>query len=462
MSTAFTKRILQAIILLIMAVIPQLAPSQQLYAAPPERPNILLIVSDDMGFECVEANGGTSYKTPRLNQLAETGMRFTHAYSQPICTPSRVQLMTGKYNQRNYIRFGVLDPAQTTFAQVLKKAGYKTCIAGKWQLEGGFEGPHHFGFDEYCLWQLTRRPSRYPSPGLEINGKEVDFPGKYGPDIASDFICDFIKQNEDQPFLVYYPMILPHWPFEPTPDSEEWDPNSQGAGGSQKHPEFFVDMVNYTDKMVGKIIDQLEASGLRKNTLIIFTGDNGTATSVTSMIDGKSFQGGKGSPTDAGMHVPMIANWPGKITSGVVNENLVDFTDIFPTLLETAGVTSPDDLELDGRSILPQLLGKKAEPREFIYCWYARNGGKTGDEFVQNKTFKFYRDGQYYNIVRDPREKSPLDVNRLNPKAQENLSNLKQALSKYDDTRVMLPEPYPKEVSPAQKNPKKNKQKNSQ
>ena len=131
------------------------------YAA--SKPNIVLIMADDMGYECVGANGSTFYKTPHLDRLAASGMRFEHAYSQPICTPSRVQIMTGRYNHRNYTRFGHLASTEITFANVLRKAGYKTCIAGKWQLRGGFEAPGKFGFDEYCLWQLTRRPCRHMS-----------------------------------------------------------------------------------------------------------------------------------------------------------------------------------------------------------------------------------------------------------------------------------------------------------
>ena len=122
------------------------------------KPNIVFIMADDFGYECVGANGGTSYQTPVLDQMAKEGMRFEHCYSQPICTPSRVKLMTGISNMRNYGKFGFLDPKQTTFANLLKKEGYATCIVGKWQLQGGLEGPNKFGFDEYCLWQLNRRP----------------------------------------------------------------------------------------------------------------------------------------------------------------------------------------------------------------------------------------------------------------------------------------------------------------
>lgn len=424
------------------------------------RPNIVLIMADDMGYECVEANGGTSYETPRLNEMAAEGLRFTHCFSQPICTPTRVQIMTGIYNQRNYVRFGLLEWNQTTFGNVLQKAGYKTCIAGKWQLEGGLDAPHHFGFDKYALWQLTRRPSRYPSPGLEIMGKEEDFPGKYGPDIASDFICDFIEENKDEPFLVYYPMILPHWPFEPTPDSDEWDPKSKGAGNSQKNPRFFVDMVAYTDKMVGKIVDQVDRLGLSENTIILFTGDNGTATSVVSKMGDREIQGGKGKTTDAGMHVPLIARWPGTMPAGQVCNDLIDFTDVFPTLLELAGAEKPKKIELDGRSFAPQLRGEEGNPRDYIHCWYARNGGPEGVQFTQDKDWKVYANGSVYHVSADPLEKQDLQ-NSLDSLTQEDrgrLDKLQAALDTYVGTRVLLQTQGQKQNAQKKSNNKNKKQ----
>ncbi len=170
--------------------------------------------------------------------MAATGLRFSHCYSQPLCTPSRVQLMTGKYNVRNYTVFGRLEASQTTFAQRLRDAGYATCIVGKWQLGEDAALPSHFGFDEHCLWQLLRRPSRYANPGLEINGRLVDEPpGRYGPDIVADYACDFIGRHRGQPFLLYYPMILTHCPFEPTPDSSDWDPASKGSPTYKGEPQ---------------------------------------------------------------------------------------------------------------------------------------------------------------------------------------------------------------------------------
>jgi arylsulfatase A len=146
------------------------------------QPNIILIMADDFGYECVTANGGESYQTPNLDKLAAGGMRFENCYVQPVCTPTRVQLMTGMYNVRNYIQFGLLDRDATTFAHPLKEAGYATAVAGKWQLGRGKNLPQRFGFDEAMLWQHTRRPARYTNPGLEHNGNEVDFTnGEYGP-----------------------------------------------------------------------------------------------------------------------------------------------------------------------------------------------------------------------------------------------------------------------------------------
>ncbi|MEM0897507.1 MAG: sulfatase-like hydrolase/transferase [Verrucomicrobiota bacterium] len=286
--------------------------------ASADRPNVIVIMADDIGWECFSCYGGQNNKTPHVDALAASGMRFENAHSQPICTPSRVQIMTGIYNNRNYVKFGLLDPEATTFGHLMKETGYRTLVAGKWQLEGGFEGPNNFGFDEYCLWQLTRRPSRYPNPGLEINGEEKDFKnGEFGPDLVTDYICEFIEKNKGEPFFVYYPMIAPHWPFLPTPDSDEWDPtmwkDAKGEPGGFKGPEYWDDMVLYTDKMVGKVMMKLEETGLRENTLVIFTGDNGTYESVTSDFRGQKYVGGKGKSKDNGTHVPFVVSWPAVI-----------------------------------------------------------------------------------------------------------------------------------------------------
>ncbi len=392
------------------------------------RPNIVLIMADDMGYECVSANGGQTYDTPHLDKLAASGMRFEHCYSQPLCTPSRVQIMTGRYNSHNYIRFGLLDPKARTFGNILRDAGYATCVVGKWQLKGGFGGPKQFGFDEYCLWQLTRRPNRYANPGLEINGKQADFKnGQYGPDIVSDYACDFIERHAegDQPFFLYYPMILPHWPFEPTPISPDWDPTFRRNDASEKsykmrEHKYFIEMVHYADRMVGKIVAKLESLGIHEETLVIFTCDNGTFDGLTSQFKGGPWRGGKGHMMDNGTRVPLIASWPGRIDRGKVNRDLIDFSDMLPTLADAAGAGIPSQLQVTGRSFLPQLLGKPGKPREFVYCWYFRNGkpvkgGKQhkAGESARTHRYKLYRTGEFYELPNDFYERSPLKIDSL-------------------------------------------------
>lgn len=405
------------------------------------RPNIVLIMADDMGYECVKANGGEDYQTPYIDQLAKQGVRFTHGYSQPICTPTRVQIMTGLYNSRNYIQFGLLDPKAKTFGNMLQDAGYATCIVGKWQLKGGFEGPNRFGFDEYCLWQLTRRPNRYPNPGLEVNGKELDYKnGEYGPDLVTDYACDFIDRHAkaDKPFLLYYPMMLPHWPFEPTPDSEEWDPAFRRADKNEKNnppmrgKKYFVDMVAYTDKMVGKLMKKLEDAGVTDNTLVIFTGDNGTYTAITSILDGSPYKGGKGTTLINGTHVPLIVRFPGKDKPGMVCDELVDFTDMLPTMLDAAGVAMPDGFEPDGRSFLPLVRGEAGDPREWIYCWYSRNGNaKQAKEFAMTRRYKLYGDGQLFDLKQDVAEAKPIKPEDRSAEQVKIVEMLKQAIDQH-------------------------------
>jgi len=427
------------------AAIPRLARA----ADSAKRPNIVLIMADDLGYECIGANGGTSYKTPVLDKLAAEGIRFQHCYAQPLCTPSRAKIMTGMYNVRNYVKFGSLDRKQTTFAHLLKSAGYATCIVGKWQLGKEPDAPRHFGFDESCLWQHTRRPSRYASVGLEVNGKPVDYPGKYGPDVVSDFACEFMAEHKDTPFLVCYPMILTHCPFEPTPDSDDWDPASKGSKSYKGDAKYFGDMVTYMDKIVGKLVDKLEALGLRENTLVLFTGDNGTDTPVVSMMGDVAVKAGKGKMTDAGTRVPFIANWPGTIPKGQLSDNLVDFADFLPTLCETAGVPLPESLTLDGRSFLPQLKGDKGSPRDWIYCWYSRTGNAAqAKEFARTQRYKLYRTGEFYDIENDVLEQKPFAGDALDDGAVKAKALLQKALDQYTNAR---PAHLLKSAKPAKK-----------
>jgi len=365
-----------------------------------DQPNIILIMADDMGYEALSSNGSESCKSPNLDKLAAKGVRFTNCFSNPICTPSRVKLMTGQYNVRNYVKFGWLDRKQTTFAHQLKAAGYATAIAGKWQLGRDKDSPQHFGFEQSCLWQHTRSgrsnedgkniDRRFVNPQLEFNGVEKDFTnGEYGPQVCTDFICDFIDKNKKKPFLVYYPMILTHCPFDPTPDSTDWDPKRLGSTtykGDRNDPQrHFRDMVAYADKAVGQIVSQLGKSGVRDNTLIIFTGDNGTDTPIVTPWNGKKVVGGKGTMSDTGTRVPLIVNWPAGIRkAGRVVDDLVEFTDVFPTICEVTTAKLPKNHPGDGASIVPVLRNQAgARKKDWVYIWYRKQ------VMVRNKQYSF-------------------------------------------------------------------------
>ena len=411
-------------------------------AASLPKPNIVLIMADDLGLETMGSYGGTLYKTPNLDRLAANGTRFEHCYAQPICTPSRVQLMTGQYNVRNYTKFGLLPRGEVTFAHKLKAEGYATCIAGKWQLGREKDAPQRFGFDEALLWQHTRDgrmkidgtrvDKRYENPILEKNGEPLAYnDGEFAPDLMVDFILDFIEHKAEQPFLVYYPMILTHCPFVPTPHSEDWDPTSAGSPTHKGDNVYFGDMVEYVDHLVGKIEAELERHGLLENTYLIFTGDNGTDRNIVSMLKGEPFPGRKGSLTNGGTHVPLIVSRPGTVPVKVHND-LIDFSDFLPTFCEIAN-SSTDGLTLDGNSFLPQLHGETGNPREFVYCWYNRDmePGKT-QVTARNQRYKLYKGGKFYDVPNDLQEKQPLVTDSLTPKQVAIKEELQDVLNHYE------------------------------
>ena len=373
-------------------------------------PNIVLIMADDMGVECLGSYGGTSYETPSLDRLAATGVRFDHCYSQPTCTPSRVKIMTGRYNHRNYAGFGKLDENEITFGNVLRKAGHVTGIGGKWQLGADRDLIAHFGFDEYCLWWLENKSPRYGNVGELIRNGDV-LPGgrgDYGPDVISGFLTDFIERHQERPFFCYYPMLLPHDPFEATPRS---------APGIEGQAELFADMVAYLDEIVGRIVATLDRTGVRDDTLILFTSDNGTSPKITSSTTDGEVKGGKYTMTDAGTHVPLIANWRGTSPRGAVCDDLVDFSDFLPTLAEAAGAGLPTDRAIDGRSFLPQIRGQAGTPREWVFSHYPRrrDDPEKTRAYVRDKRWKLYDNGKLFDLVADPLEKSPLRANRREP-----------------------------------------------
>ena len=391
------------------------------FAAAAERPNILLIMADDLGIEGLSCYGSESYETPNLDRLAAEGIRFTHAYSQPLCTPTRVQLMTGKYNQRNWLYFGILDPAERTFGHLMQDAGYETAIAGKWQLQS-YDPPDYpnaerrrgtgmkvadAGFDEWSLyhaWNTEDKGSRYGNPSFERNGELVGpLDGEYGPDTSVDFLLDFMTREREKPFFAYFAMALPHWPVNPTPDSEEWaDPSKR----LEESDHYFPDMVHYMDKVVGQLADGLAEAGLREKTLILFYSDNGTDTKVTSQFRGEAIQGGKASPLQTGIRVPLIARWSGKIEPGRICDDLIDASDFLPTMAELAGIEIPGDWPIDGVSFVPSFFGENAKAREASFFWYDPRPGWDKEKFSRHifaldHHYKLFSDGRLFDISGD-------------------------------------------------------------
>tara|TARA_R110002124_G_scaffold157576_5_gene324660 strand:+ start:1108 stop:2427 length:1320 start_codon:yes stop_codon:yes gene_type:complete len=408
-------------------------------------PNVIIIMADDMGFECLGAYGSTVYKTPHLDSLAKNGILFENCVSQPLCTPSRVKLMTGKYNYRNYEKFGYLNPAEYTFGNLMKDAGYKTCISGKWQLNGlaykdqlpnwqDKSTPQKFGFDDSCLWQVTRTGNeggRYAEPVFEKNGEVIHASKEeYGPDFFSDFVVDFIEKQKEEKFFIYYPMVLVHDPFVPTPDSKSW---KNEAARSKQDTANFKDMVAYTDKIVGKIMKKLKSLDLDKNTLVIFIGDNGTHPSITSQTVNRIIQGGKGNTIDAGTHVPFIAYWPNEIKKGRIFEPLIEFSDFFPTLAEIAGKS----VKSDGKGFLKLLKNENYKPRETAFVHYdplwSNNVNRYRNQFVRSLDYKLYQDGKIYNLSNDILEQRPLAIQDLDPSAKKQIEQLKTAMRQHPD-----------------------------
>lgn len=399
------------------------------------QPNVILIMVDDFGYECITANGGESYQTPVIDKLAATGLRFENCHVQPLCTPTRVQLMTGRYNVRNYINFGRLLRTETTFGHLMKNAGYATGICGKWQLCGEVDSPQHFGFDEACLWQQTRRPPRYANPGLEYNGAEKDFThGEYGPTLVNDFALSFITKNRERPFFLYYPMILTHNPFQPTPDSPDWDPTISSEN-KQQSPKHFAEMTAYMDKMVGRVVAKLDELGIRDNTLLLFLGDNGTNTGITSRFKGTDYKGGKGSTNFHGTHVPLIASWPVVMKQGRVSADLISSTDFLPTICAAAGAQVPENV--DGVSFLPQLKGEAGTPRDWLYTWYSprQSQDMTVKEYAFDHRYKLYRSGKFYDLSTDAAEKQDISTTTLSGEAAAAKAKLQAALERFKDAR---------------------------
>jgi len=381
-------------------------------STPQERlPNIVFIMADDLGTEVLGCYGGKTYNTPNIDKLAETGIRFDHCYSSPVCSPSRVNLLTGRYGFRTGQSWGVLPDSEITFGSMLQDAGYKTALSGKWQMRLLKDDPQHItkkGFEQNCVFGWHEGP-RYHQPLIYQNGViRTDVSEQYGPDIFARFLIDFIKENKDKPFLAYYPMTLAH---EISNDLQTPPPVGP-LGRYQSYKE----LVEYADTLVGNIVRVLDELRLRENTLILFTGDNGTPYHfITKYQDGKYIheavysqvgdsliRGGKSRLTDAGTHVPLIANWQGVTAAGSVNESLIDFSDFMPTFAELAHAQLPQDRVLDGQSFVSQIKGISSAGRPWVYVQWE------GKSWIRTRDWKLYSNDELFDMRKDTAEQKPI------------------------------------------------------
>ncbi len=345
-------------------------------AAQAKRPNIIFILADDYGVGEVGSYGADNYKTPNIDALAKGGTRYTHAYTPSLCGPSRATLLTGRYLFRtgatNQDATGRFTPAaETMMPKILKGAGYVSAAVGKWgQLP---LGPAEFGFDEYLKFQGSGAYWNTQDKGKKylVNGQQTPLRDKeYLPDVMHQFAVDFITKNHDKPFYLYYSMSHVHTEILPTPDSA---PDSK---------DVYADNVTYMDKLIGKLVAELDRQKLREKTLIVFFGDNGTANGRAdrAKIGGRRLDGAKGSMQEGGNLVPMIVNWPGVTPAGKVRADMIDSSDFVPTFAELAGAKLPEKKIIDGRSFVASLRGEKKQARDWVFLqlankWYTREAG---------------------------------------------------------------------------------------
>lgn len=407
-------------------------------AAGSRQPNIVFIMADDLGYGDVSCYGQSKFSTPRIDSLAQQGMKFTQMYAgTTVCAPSRCCLMTGVHSGHAYIRgnkaaepFGdsPIPADAVTLTQVLKDAGYSVGVFGKWGLGavGNVGDPNKHGVDRFFGYYSQMEAHNYYPPRLHDNGVQIDLDGKtYSHDLIVDKALEFIRANKDKPFFCYMPVTIPHAAMQvPEPYMTPW---------RKKFPEFekvlgrytyktvvrnpvaaFPAMVTRLDDTVGQVLDLLKELGLEEDTIVIFTSDNGPHHEGGHRPDffnsSGAVRGLKRDLYDGGIREPFVIQWKGKIQPGVETDHVAAFWDILPTFAELAGAKTPDNL--DGISLVPTLLGApdSQKSHEYLYWEFHEMGGKRAIRFgdfkaVQNDMNKKPRGKiEIYNIVKDPKE----------------------------------------------------------
>ena len=402
--------------------------SPALALAEVTKPNIVFILADDLGIGNVGCYGSDQFKTPNIDALAASGVRFTKGFTASLCGPSRALIMSGRYAFRtgatNQDACRVLPMQELRLARIFKDAGYATSAIGKWgQLPGE---PSEAGFDDVLRFKGSgvywnskpEKPIQYT-----IQGKEKTL-GKtqYMPDLMHEHAVKFIRRHQSEPFFLYYSLSHVHGDIQPTPDS---DPNSK---------DLFGDNVAYMDKLVGKLVQDIEAMNLRERTLIVFMGDNGSAntSNARSTIGGRNVSGMKGTMLEGGGLVPLIVNWRGTAPNGKLSDELIDSTDFLPTFAELIGTSLPKDTTFDGHSFAPQLQGLEGSPREWVFNQLARMW------YVRDANFKLTQDGKLYDMSDAPFSERTVESGEESDQALASRSKLVAVLAKLNPAGGIL------------------------
>ena len=418
-----------------------------LAAQPPSHPNIVLILSDDVGLGDVHCTGGP-YKTPNIDSLAVGGTRFQYCYATPLCGPSRCELLTGRYPFRtglisNQSAAALAAHKEIMLPTVMKKAGYVTACVGKWgQMP---YGPGEWGFDEYFSFRGSGQYTTAQVKQYQVNGTWKPLhDGEYIPDLMHIFIVSFLAKHKDQPFFLYYPMDHIHGPIVPTPDSKP---------GADKD-RLYADNIEYMDKLVGKLMTELDRLHLREKTLVLFSGDNGTAHfgKDLSTVDGKPISGMKATMLEGGSRVPLLVNWPGVTPAGKVIHDLTDFSDFFATFTELGGAKLPEGVTIDSHSFAPQIKGETGTPRDWIYVEL------NGRSYVRDARYKLYRRGDLFDMSEAPFKEIPVPRDTQDAAAIAARKQLREVLDQHPAAAAAAPAPGNRAVRQANRAARRNQQ----
>jgi arylsulfatase A len=379
------------------------------------KPNIILIMADDLGYGHLGCYGQQFISTPNIDQMAKQGMRFTQMYSGcTVCAPSRTVLMTGLHTGHTYLRGNTggisLREKDITIAKILKKAGYATGMFGKWGLgDHGTAGiPGKKGFDEFFGYLHQLHAHEYYPEYLWENDTKSPLPknkdgqrGSYAPDLYIDRAIDFINRTKNKPFFCYIPTILPHVPLhEPAPTINLYRGKFDKYGAGAKDKEKLAAMITHLDEGVGKILKLLKDLHINQDTIIIFTSDNGAQTGYSCNPEffkaTGPLRGAKEEMYEGSIRVPFVVRWPGRIRSDTVSDYVGYFPDIMPTFADLAGVADLLPKDLDGLSILPILEGQPAKQKQhqFLY-WESPDYDWPNNKYVDNGLKQAVRMGNW-------------------------------------------------------------------